>query len=213
MDLIFIKGKIKRLMKLGPFGAFKCLYHRHKLKRLVENIGIDIDPWHIYNNFFCRYYKRIVVNIVNSLKPEIVVEVGCGIGEIISRVNASTKIGIDINSDLIKLAKIINAEAEYIVGDFSTILSLPFNRIDCLLTVNVIHGISQDDLRNYIKSIIDKKKIKYILTDNYKKSYPYENKTYSHNLESYDERITLLEIFDDGEGYRDFFLWRVDYER
>ena len=47
----------------------------------------------------CRPYKREVVDIVNSLRPNSVVEVGCGLGEIVGRACARERFGFAILLD------------------------------------------------------------------------------------------------------------------
>jgi hypothetical protein len=211
MDVIFdhLRKKFYRIKVLGIFNLFRCFYWRFKLKILAYSNGLTLDPWHIKNNIYCRPYKWKVVEVANSLNPNCVVEIGCGLGEIISRVKAQHRIGIDIDKACIYLANKLNKGPVYIEGGFDGVLTLQAKEIDLLIMVNFIHGIPMDTLSFYVNQILDSKICKYIITDRYREDYP--DRGVVHDLSKYDKRIKLLNIYDDYEGYRDIMLWKVDY--
>jgi hypothetical protein len=210
MDVIFnrLRKKVHRIKVLGISNLFKCFYWRFKLKALAYNNGLTLDPWHIKSNIYCRPYKQKVIEVANSLNPNCVIEIGCGLGEIISRVKAQYRVGIDIDKTCIYLANKLNKGPIYIEGSFDSVLALQVKDVDLLIMVNFIHGISMDTLSFHINQILDSKTCRYIITDRYKEDYP--ERGVVHDLSKYNKRIKLINAYDDYEGYRDIMLWRVD---
>src|SRR4051812_17445146 len=68
----------------------------------------ELDPWHANAPYSCRPYKKSVVDLVNSLKPERVVEIGCGLGEILVRIQARHRFGLDTDADVIRAARFLH---------------------------------------------------------------------------------------------------------
>jgi trans-aconitate methyltransferase len=109
----------------------------------------NFDAWHANAPYTCRPYKRKVVELVNSLSPDTAVEVGCGLGEILSRVTASERFGFDQDGAVIRAARFLHwGDVHWIHADLAAVaLSLPEGRrIDCLIMVNWIHNLSPEQL-------------------------------------------------------------------
>ena len=89
-----------------------CVIQRIKYKFLFY--GLRIDPWHLSGTYYCRKYKIKTLEIINKIKPNYYIDIGCGIGEILNRVDLSSKnkFGFDIDE---RLAPAINR----IKGDFN----------------------------------------------------------------------------------------------
>jgi len=210
MDVIFdyFKKKFHRIKVLGIYNLFKCFYWRFKLKVLAYKSGLALAPWHITSNIYCRPYKWVVIEVANSLNPNSVIEIGCGLGEIISRVKAQYRVGIDIDKTCIYLANKLNKGPIYIEGSFDSVLALQVEDIDLLIMVGFIHVIPMDALNFYVNQILNSKTCKYIITDRYKEDY--SEWGIIHDLSKYNKRIRLINVYDDYEGYRDIMLWRVD---
>jgi hypothetical protein len=104
------------------------------------------EAWHASAPYSCRAYKRAVVELANALHPAVAVEVGCGLGDIISRVKAAVRIGIDRDAPVIRAARVLHWRGRWIQGDGRCVSQLPHSRIDCLIMVNWIHSLSADDL-------------------------------------------------------------------
>jgi len=73
-----------------------------KLRCRIDRLGLGalrllfgFDRWHASAPYSCRPYKELVVELANALQPSIAVEVGCGLGDIISRIKAADRFGID----------------------------------------------------------------------------------------------------------------------
>jgi hypothetical protein len=212
LKFYFLKKKFYRIKVLGISNLFKCFYWRFKLKVLAYKSGLTLDPWfinwHIKPNIYCKPYKWRVIEVANSLNPNSVIEIGCGLGEIISRVKAQYRVGIDIDKTCIYLADKLNKGPIYIEGSFDSVLALPVKDIDLLIMVGFIHRIPMDTLSFHINQILDSKTCKYIITDMYREDYP--DRGVVHDLSKYNKRIKLINAYDDYEGYSYIMLWRVD---
>lgn len=78
---------------------YQRIYFRLKLKKF------KVDPWHINGTFYCRKYKLFSLELINELKPKLYIDIGCGLGELLSRVdkNISYKIGYDKDINISKI--------------------------------------------------------------------------------------------------------------
>lgn len=77
-----------------------CIYQRIKYRILFHNF--KIDPWHLSGTFYCRKYKTKTLEIINRIKPDYYIDIGCGLGEILSKVDLKNKkkFGFDIDNKL-----------------------------------------------------------------------------------------------------------------
>ena len=59
--------------------------------------------WH----FYCREYKIKTLEIIKKIKPNYYIDIGCGLGEILNKVELSekNKFGFDIDYNLTKAVK------------------------------------------------------------------------------------------------------------
>ena len=71
---------------------------------------MNLDPWHLNGTFYCRAYKIKTLEIIKKIKPNYYVDIGCGIGEILNKVELSdkNKFGFDIDEKIAKAIKKIN---------------------------------------------------------------------------------------------------------
>lgn len=107
------------------------------------------DRWHIYGSSKPEYVK-IVANLVNNLGDNLsVVEVGCGLGNIISIIKSPCKVGFDLDNNVIRAAKLTQSfrfkkfKVLFKQGSFSEALKLS---PDVLIAVNFIHNIPIENL-------------------------------------------------------------------
>jgi SAM-dependent methyltransferase len=127
------------------------------------------DDWHSTAPFECRPYKAEVVKLANSVSAASVLEIGCGLGEIISRVNAERRIGIDINQAVVYAAR--NLYGNLCTFEVSSLTDIETLRVQCgahvdlLIMVNWPHLLPWHELSTQIKSIIECMQIKHIVID------------------------------------------------
>ncbi len=98
----FISKVISFFLKL------RCLIQRIQYR--IKLRKYYIDKWYLKGTYFCREYKMKSLNIINHLKPDIFIDIGCGLGEILERVDlpSQRKIGFDKNTKLIGPISILN---------------------------------------------------------------------------------------------------------
>jgi SAM-dependent methyltransferase len=147
-----LKRRINKITQLGLSSVFMCYFTRRKFKLLWERY--KFDPWHCEGTYYCRPYQRIAVEMINRVHPETVVEIGCGLGEIISRVNANIKFGYDQEGAVIEAAKEIRGQkVNFRLGSGDDIIK---TNIDVLVAINWIHNLSPDEMEQLIASLIDR---------------------------------------------------------
>jgi SAM-dependent methyltransferase len=140
----YVLGWSARVYRRRSWHAIHCAVARLWLSflRLLFRFG----AWHASAPYSCRAYKKMVVELANALHPAVAVEVGCGLGDIISRVKAVERVGIDLDANVIRAARFLHWRGRWIQGDSSRVLQLQQRRIDCLIMVNWIHCLSPDEL-------------------------------------------------------------------
>ena len=152
------------LYQTGAWRAVRCRVDRLWLGALRH--FLQFDSWHASAPYSCRPYKKVVVDLVNSLRPDTVVEVGCGIGDILSRVRARERFGFDIDSAVIRAARFLHpGRVRWISGGAASIEQNipPGQRIDCLIMVNWIHNLSPEQLAACVLPILPR--VGHVLVD------------------------------------------------
>src|SRR5271165_6360204 len=85
-------------------------------------------------------YRRLLARYFNLLIPEYasVLEIGCGAGELLARIRARSKTGIDLSEHQISRARSRVAEADFIVADGET-LDMPGRLFDYIILSDAIN--------------------------------------------------------------------------
>ena len=200
---------LEKIFKKSPrefIRIFRCVITRLYLRlRFVFN---KINKWHFRANYYCRPYKKKIVDIVNIINPDIVVEIGCGIGDICRRLNSSKVYGIDIDKEAINIAKVINKGPNYInenplknkVGFNKFLNNLPESKVKVFIAVNWMHSISFPKIKEFLERLT-KVPNTYLIIDKYTRGYKFNsiNKKYNHNYEILfnKKRFVLITNFDE----------------
>jgi SAM-dependent methyltransferase len=140
---------------MNLFRTVRCRCERLWLRAL--RVVFKFDAWHASAPYACRPYKRKVVELVNALAPHTAVEVGCGLGEILSRVRANERFGFDADPAVIRAAQFLHRSGvRWIPADFAAVaVALPEQRrIDCLIMVNWIHNLSPHELWECLRPLL-----------------------------------------------------------
>ena len=77
--IIKIINKLKYLFKLINTRFFHYFFLTKKNK---------INNWHLYNNINTRPYKKEIIDFCNLKNFEVVLDYGCGFGDIIREINS-----------------------------------------------------------------------------------------------------------------------------
>ena len=132
------------------------------------------DKWHVISPHHSRIYKSMVVKLVNNniSASDIVVEIGCGLGDIISRVHSDNRYGYDISNEVLKAAMFKNKKnIKFHNGSILEVASnATISNISVLILVNWTHSIDGYTIVNDIKKLNKCKPIKYIIVDEFYKT-------------------------------------------
>ena len=200
--VIRLKHKLRRARQLGLRKIFNHLIISYKYTKLAR--VHRFDRWHVHNTCFNRPYKMIAVTMSNSIKPGSVVEIGCGLGDIISRIDSTTKIGFDICANVLAAASDYhNQNIRWELGSF---LEAQKIEKDLLVAINFIHNLSPEELEKNI--LLNISTTKYFLLETISKNT--DGFRYYHDfsfMEKFSEQIDRQEC-----GYgepRELILFRV----
>ena len=169
----YSKFNVLRLKKF--FKLTKIIFSRIFLR--ILSLGLNVPKWHLNATFESRDYKRKVIKISNIYKTNFVIEIGCGIGEILGRLNASQKYGFDINKDTLILCKRLNKNIKTIHNDIMTNNQKIFEIINSsekeetilIIMVNWLHEYSEIKVKDMMESILSIKRNIIIIADIYQR--------------------------------------------
>lgn len=161
---------------LGPLSLSCCLCEIFAGRVLVALFRLD--PWHGTQGFHCRSYKLVAAQMANALRPRTVVEVGCGLGDVLVHVDAARRYGIDIDSQVIRAASLFRGRStDFTVGSIQEAASLPEDKIDLLIMLNWVHLVSrfqiQSTVRQQFADLFGRIAVSHVLLDLYTEDYAY----------------------------------------
>ena len=159
------------------------------------------------SNFHCSFYKQCIVNEVNQLNFTSVVDIGCGLGEIITRVNVSQRIGVDESSEVIKAAKFLsNGKVNYFtIDEYFNHIEVP--KADLLIMLNFVHCMNLESLVKLVKRYVEKNSAEYLLIDVIKNGSPiYE---FHHDRSNLESLGTIQAHILKNDEVRDIYLVRL----
>ena len=112
-----------------------------RLRNLILFLIFRFDRWHISPSKN-RVYPRDIINYVNNLTNIFnVCEIGCGLGDTISQINAKKRIGFDKDNNVLKAASWLHSGKTNLKFDF---FSFPDSNLignfDIIIVVNWIHS-------------------------------------------------------------------------
>jgi len=149
------------------FRLVRSVPYFRRYRRLQENFGFD--PWHVKSPFPRRPYKRRVVAMINSLAADTVVEIGCGLGEIVSRCRAKNRFGFDLDAAVIAAAaELHGAGVTFRQGDLRNpdgIAAAVGGPIDVLVTLNWPHMLPFEMIENAIAGLTAQTPVRILVID------------------------------------------------
>ena len=135
-----------------------CIVQRIRYKFLFY--GLNIDPWHLKGTFYCRKYKIKTLEIIKKIKPNYYIDIGCGIGEILNKVElrSENKFGFDIDERLAPAIKKIKGDFNFSSNKkkFYDLLKENINGQDNKIIVTLLgfsHKISDKELFIYLNEL------------------------------------------------------------
>jgi SAM-dependent methyltransferase len=188
-------------------GKVRCRIDRAWLS-CVERM-FKLDPWHAHAPYSCRPYKKVVVDLVNALKPERVVEVGCGLGDILSRIEARERFGLDVDANVIRAARFLHGgKVHWLQGKVEDIVRLlpSAGGIDCLILVNWIHNLSPQNLAELLLPVLPR--TRYLVLDAMDTDAPASYR-FKHDFAFLSKSAERVSVARSPDEARSFILYRV----
>jgi SAM-dependent methyltransferase len=135
---------------------------------LSLRLRYKFNVWHASSPLESTPYKSQVIDLVNSFSPSTVVEIGCGLGEMLTKIKSQYRIGIDYDFGAIQAATFLNKKnIEFIHHDFESIKNIDLNvsKIDFLLMINWTHEMKWEVLKKNLSQFNSCFRTKYLLID------------------------------------------------
>jgi hypothetical protein len=181
------------------------------LRRRIDRIWLGLlaryfgfNAWHARAPFSCRPYKQTVVDLVNGLTPRVVVEVGSGLGDLLSRIDAVERHAYDVDPGVVRAGRFLHGRrVTFVLGDATTVTQA---RIDVLVMVNWIHNLSPSNLEQLLLPLVAR--TRYLVLDAIDTDAPGSYR-YKHDfafLDGVAERLSVTRPPDEPRG---FHLFRV----
>lgn len=165
---------LTKLKALGPrrfFQAGATVAINFALQKIYR-----FDPWHIGGNYYSRPYKAEVIALAEQDHPQTVVEIGAGLCDIIGRVKAHQRVGLDVDNKVLRAARhIVSRDVKLATANFldvgsviTALRSHDVKAIDCLILVNWIHMIGIDEIETVLRKVSQEIPIRRVLFDTIK---------------------------------------------
>ncbi len=139
---------------------YKILCIAQRIKYRLLFYGLKIDPWHLNGTFYCRRYKIKTLEIINKVKPNYYIDIGCGIGEILNKVELrpNKKFGFDIDESIAPAIKRLKGDFYFSSNKntFYNHLKEKINGKNNKIIVSLLgfsHKISDKKLFNYLNEL------------------------------------------------------------
>lgn len=152
--------KSAELREYGSFvGFFRgCLGYARKALLLRR---FRFDPWHVLPIEW-RPYALFTRDFIAREARGPVVEVGCGLGELLEGLPDGAFEGYDLSESVVRAARSLRPRATFVAGSFD---DLSGKDADFLITVNFIHEIRPDTLRALYAGVLARNRFARVLVD------------------------------------------------
>jgi len=194
--------KLRAIRERGLLRSARIAADRFALHGLRQVYGFH--PWHAEAPLSARPYRRPLAEMVNRLKPDCVVEVGCGLGVTLELIEAPQRWGYDRDAGAIRAARWLRDKAIcFVEGDLTTVAQDP---IDILILVNWIHDYSPEQLDAWLQPLLPR--TRYLALDAIHPDNPL-NYRYTHDFAFLTGRAERTAIVRPANEGRQFHLYRV----
>jgi len=160
--------------KIGEVGLKNVLIgtiKREQYKIMQKKYGFN--SWHI-SPYELREYAQVVAKYVSEqdCEDKLVVDVGCGMGEVISNIKQSNRFGYDLDDVVIGLAPSVHnkEKVEYRCGSFDE-LCKDFDagtKISYLITLGFMQGSTEEKWIDYYHKVANHFDIDHFIVDTLK---------------------------------------------
>ena len=196
-----IASRVAIVRRDGLCTSARVVIDRVMLAGLRSIFGFH--PWHAQSPTSARPYRHGVAELVNSVSPQVVVEVGCGLGAILARVTAAKRFGYDVDPSVIRAARLIRPRSiVFAEGGLEQVTQTDF---DVLIAVNWPHDFSAEQMQRWLVPLYPR--IRYLVVDIIDPGSP---STYGHyhNYAFLEGHAVPVASSDCGEKLRTFILFK-----
>ncbi len=133
------------------------------LFRVLKSV-YGFQHWHL-SPLESRPYAMDIIEFLNSRKTKkSVFEIGCGLGEIISSIDAVQRKGFDVDESVVAAAQFLFFwnDVEFRTGSFNEIVG---HEVDYMILVNFTHDIHPSDLKRLLKTLTSRNLVDHLIVD------------------------------------------------
>jgi SAM-dependent methyltransferase len=198
-----------KFQRLGPVGSVQALARTARVKldmAVLQALRLlfGFERWHARSPDSSRPYRQQLAALVNGLSPTCVVEVGCGLGGILSRIKADRRHGYDRDPAVIRAARLLHGRSvQFSVGGFEQVGD---RDVDVLIAVNWMHEFPPEQIERWILPLLPA--VRYLLVDainpGSEGGYRYYHDFHFLDGSAHQESVNAL-----AEPNRRFILWKV----
>lgn len=152
---------VKKIKEVGCLntvrGSFKMIYYYFLQKKYGFN------KWHI-SPFELRKYIQDAARYINQSNPKAVIDIGCGLGELLRHISAESRIGYDLDFKNIQCACRLDHSGgiQFHTGSFERVKG---QTADFLVTLNFTAGMTESDWRPVYERFLNNNNIKMVMAD------------------------------------------------
>jgi len=183
--------------------------------RIILLFCFHFDKWHI-GPLSVKQYAQDIIKYLNCLQEnnrQSVVEIGCGVGDIIRHLQFKKRFALDADANVLRAARFLSTVSFNGKINFQTFVfpqSKLNDKYDVIILVNWIHDIAPAVLKNKINEYFNtnlKKKGRIIIDTVQDKEYPYNHDI---NFLSKDLNCQISKIGDYERGRKVFAILSND---
>lgn len=137
------------------------LLYFKKIFRIILMLFFRFDSWHTSPLDNRKYAKDIISKLNFRESRDSLIEIGCGLGDILSKADYERKYFYDISSEVLKAAAFLQKFSKRSSINFFKTFDLLTNTIDvnlefdAIVLVNWIHGFESEIINSRLSSIIN----------------------------------------------------------
>jgi SAM-dependent methyltransferase len=165
-------------------------------------------PWHAASPFECRIYKAEVVESANRLRPRVVLEIGCGLGEILCRIGAARRYGFDAELGVVEAARFLHGRTCKFdvanIRDGAAIAKAIDEDVDLLVTVNWPHALEWAEYAASVRNLIGALSIRYLILDTIDPRHAGYH--HYHRRKQVEELGAIISTVTSGDGVRELHV-------
>lgn len=197
-----------KIKNQGFFSVLRYIFKRTYLTLLQRKYRFDV--WHAATPYEARSYKKTVVELASKLGVDSVVEIGCGLGEILSRVDSKIKFGVDRELAVINAANhLYKKQCKFYNIDLNDFIEeFPHEKFELLIMINWVHEIPWVELKQKIDDIQAKFCNKFLLIDAVNNSV--EGFQHYHNDDQIRTLGEIVEIKKNVDSARSIYLINLE---